>query len=141
VPRQEKPELVRRVIAGRIDAGTYGEGGRVCNEGTTEMFAEMESGHKVRLEEVLNRYNAVVARGNRTGTMAPATRALFRAAGALLYGEGRAKIPRTAPEMAKLLVECAYEHQLAPDDTLNADQKNVRAAAHELLAGMRATER
>jgi hypothetical protein len=32
-------------------------------------------------------------KGNRTGTMAPATRALFRSVGAVLYGENRKKIP------------------------------------------------
>jgi hypothetical protein len=79
-------------------------------------------------------------KGNRAGTMAPATRALFRAAGAVLYGENRKKIPRTQRDLANLIVECAYDLGLAPDDMLNANEKNVLVAAQELLAGMRAAD-
>jgi chromosome segregation ATPase len=79
-------------------------------------------------------------KGNRAGTMAPATRALFRAAGAVLYGENRNMIPRTQQDLANLVVERAYDLGLAPDDMLNANEKNVLVAAQELLAGMRAAD-
>jgi hypothetical protein len=42
--------------------------------------------------------------------------------------------------LAKLIVECADDLHLAPDDMLNADEKNVLVAAQELLAGMRAAD-
>ena len=64
----------------------------------------------------------------------------FRAAGAVLYGENRKKIPRTQRDLANLIVECAYDLGLAPDDMLNANEKNVLVAAQELLAGMRAAD-
>jgi TolA-binding protein len=77
---------------------------------------------------------------NRAGHMAKTTQAILRAAGAVLYGDKRDKIPRDWGNLAARLEGRAGELSLAGCDLFDATQKLTETAAQAMLEGMKAAD-
>lgn len=75
-------------------------------------------------------------RGGKAGHVAETTRAAHRAFAAILYGEKRDKIPRTAAGLSKLAADRAQELSLLGWDNLDPDGGMMRALARDAIETM-----
>lgn len=78
---------------------------------------------------------------NRRGAISPVTKAVFRAIGAVLYGENRSQLPRDGRALAQLLADRAQELGLDGCDQIDPAAKLTTEAVRAALEGMSAADR